>query len=184
MNDATLNALLAQIDGLTVVGQHLRTDRQNGVLGVGHDTYRTALTVWEEMLAIREREPPAMSDFQAAWTIGGTCAMRGHVEAIARWANDVWARIPEDKQPVPFDWEFIPAVLRYVDWSNGYPDMPTAGTVAALIIGDTNDKGEVGALRAPVEISFTPDELAETIRALESAGVPQLSPLIAKLRMR
>lgn len=78
-----------------------------------------SLCLWEAMLESRESLPA----LDRTWLLQGTVQMRHHAIDLADEVLATWDLLTEDQQQelTPYDWEFVPAFLRCVDWSTGNP---------------------------------------------------------------
>ena len=83
------------------------------------DDVYAAMSVWEDMLAAKASGDPDFTAMLTLWGRIGTVAMRAKAFTIARFANAVWARLDDDAQVMfePFDWEFVPALLRTIEFT-------------------------------------------------------------------
>jgi hypothetical protein len=69
------------------------------------------------------------------WGAIGTAAMRAKAFTIGRFANAVWNGLDDDAQDLlaPFDWEFVPALLRSIEFTtHGVLLPPVAMAVEAM----------------------------------------------------
>lgn len=78
-----------------------------------------SLCLWEAMLEDRHPIP----DLDKIWTEQGTVTMRHYAIGLADEVLATWDLLTEDQQQdlIPYDWEFVPAFLKHVDWSTGRP---------------------------------------------------------------
>ena len=84
-----------------------------------------ACCVWEAMLEQRE-EIPAL---KALWEAKGTVEMRHKAinlaPAICEAYDVLGADWLERHDLIPYDWEFVPAIVKVIEWSTYLPDAPT-----------------------------------------------------------
>ena len=99
-------------------------------------TFRTeaALCIWESMLESR-KDVPALD---AVWKNWGTVEMRQTAIALADPAIEAWQALAAHEQEdcAPFDWEFIPAFVRRVDWAERATPHTTPRQLALSILAD------------------------------------------------
>ncbi|MES4992376.1 hypothetical protein ACTJJ7_11520 [Phyllobacterium sp. 22229] len=89
-----------------------------------------ALCIWEYMIESRPDGPPNPHDdtwsslMDRLWEKHGTVEMRHYAYRLAFSAIDVFdilgADWIEEKDILPYDWEFIPLVVRMADWNSLY----------------------------------------------------------------
>lgn len=82
------------------------------------ETVMTALCIWEAMLEHREE----VATLDNVWEAEGVYAMRQKAINLAAAVDALWWKLDGDDHRldgVTFDWEFIPALLHYVDWRHG-----------------------------------------------------------------
>lgn len=110
-----------------------------------------ALCIWEAMLEARrvspvEREarkadPAEGAEWQAQldqlWERVGTVQMRRYAADLAPEFLHVYDGLGgsdtlEELNLIPYDWEFIPAVLAHVEWESYGPSMNIQGVIAAM----------------------------------------------------
>lgn len=81
-----------------------------------------ALCAWEGMLDLRDILPP----LKATWGTAGTVEMRHKAIALAPVICDVYDALGtewiEKHELLSYDWDFVPALLKLIDWDN----LPTA----------------------------------------------------------
>lgn len=103
----------------------------------GHTTLavEAALCLWEAMLETRDDD----KELQAAFDALGTFHMRHTAIALAPVVLGVWDALSETEREafVPYDWEFVPAVLGLVNWDHdviwsGPHTTDVPGTVARI----------------------------------------------------
>jgi hypothetical protein len=104
-----------------------------------------AMCLWEAMLdEYREEGKPGHEwalPLHARWDQWGTCEMRHVCIALAPIAERVWEAVRETGEEdhlVPYDWEFIPAFLRRVQFnephdSRHFDDIDEAAMAADLL---------------------------------------------------
>ncbi|MER9605379.1 hypothetical protein [Mesorhizobium sp. M0243] len=104
-----------------------------------------AMCLWEAMLVeYREEGKPGhewAEPMHARWDQWGTSEMRHDCIALAPIAERVWQIVRETGEEdhlVPFDWEFIPAFLRRVQWisppsGEGWTPIDEAAMAADLL---------------------------------------------------
>ncbi|MER8582661.1 hypothetical protein NKG95_28825 [Mesorhizobium sp. M1423] len=90
-------------------------------------TCEAAMCLWEAMLEVRMKEGTSQAAWAAPifarWDQWGTCEMRHDCIALAPIAERVWVAVRETGEEddlVPFDWEFIPAFLRRVKFTDAH----------------------------------------------------------------
>lgn len=86
-----------------------------------------AMCIWEAMLDARypgEQHPDLMEPMDRLWFDHGTVEMRHYAYRLALSALEVFELLGreycEEHDLIPYDWEFIPAVVRLADWSSLY----------------------------------------------------------------
>jgi hypothetical protein len=86
-----------------------------------HETVATALCVWEAMIDANVKDTARETALARQWDGVGTAEMRDHAIAIAQWIE---ADITTDPafnglaDQWSFDWDVVPAILRFVQWSD------------------------------------------------------------------
>lgn len=85
---------------------------------VTHEQAMTALAIFEDLLTVRDTTPA----LDAYWDGQGTVSMRQDAIALAAICDEVFAMTPETvKERWVFDWEFVPAFVRLIQWGDrGY----------------------------------------------------------------
>ena len=86
----------------------------------------TALCIWEAMLYFRglledqRSVPDGVVHMSQLWDAAGWQAMRAHVLAIIPLAEQAYTALSDalDEGGFTFDFDFIPAVVGALDWSN------------------------------------------------------------------
>jgi len=90
--------------------------------------------IWECLLEWKETEPNILA---ALWEEKGTVEMRHKAISLAEFVLDVWDGLGgdaaiDDLDLIPYDWQFVPAVLRLVDWTEGGKPPTVEAAVKAL----------------------------------------------------
>ncbi len=80
------------------------------------DNAYAAMCVWEDMLVIKANDDPKPEGLLNLWERIGTHQMREKTLELSKFANAVWAALDADARDMfaPFDWEFVPALLRTI----------------------------------------------------------------------
>ena len=118
-------------------------------------TTDAAMSVWEDMLTAKATGEPEFTAMLTLWARIGTPAMRAKAFTIGRFANAVWNGLDEDTRDVlaPFNWEFVPAFLRTVDFDGPRVSLPKIDTAIAAMRAEalaraaqsrTNENQEAG----------------------------------------
>lgn len=109
----------------------------------------TALIVWETMLerfsTLHRSDKPIEAHWAhmaERWDNVGAYAMRYAAMVLAPWVEEIHEALKQvgtnlpDLDLDPFDWSFVPAVLKHVDWTKHYldPEFPPASELAAKLI--------------------------------------------------
>lgn len=101
----------------------------------------TALIIWEDFLDSTRAGAPDTEHNQCLthrFTRRGTVDMRHVAIALAPRFEAVATLI--DSQKLDFnecwDWEIVPALVRYCDWTGTSPKVPTVSTLLANLIRD------------------------------------------------
>jgi len=99
------------------------------------DPAYAAMCVWEDMLAIKTSTDPERKAFLTLWERLGTEAMRTRALAIAEIAEAVWNALDDDARDMlaPFDWEFVPTLVRSINFEAPYPSLPTVESAMATM---------------------------------------------------
>lgn len=101
------------IDLVTVTGR-----APHPVTSWDQDDVATALCIWEAMLADHGN---TKSPMRHLWESIGAVAMRDVAMMLAGPANRLWESVEGWHGNVTFDWEWIPALMGYVDWTARVP---------------------------------------------------------------
>lgn len=116
------------------------------IAGKDREHALTALAVWEAMLEDLRGRPLRHNKNALAllWEFKGTAAMRELALDLAPSIDEVWEAGP----PIAFDgyswdWDVIPAILKYVNWEDGRL-MMTPKCVAHSVKLDFRDKENQG----------------------------------------
>ena len=99
------------------------------------DDVCAAMSVWEDMLTAKATGEPEFTAMLTLWARIGTSAMGAKAFTIGRFANAVWNGLDEDTRDMlaPFDWEFVPALLRSIEFTTpGVVLAPVAMAVEAM----------------------------------------------------
>ena len=119
------------------------------------DDVYAAMSVWEDMLTAKATGEPEFTAMLTLWARIGTPAMRAKAFTIGRFSNAVWNGLDEDTRDMlaPFDWEFVPAFLRTVDFDGPRVSLPKIDTAIAAMRAEalaraaqsrTNENQEAG----------------------------------------
>ena len=122
-----------------------------------YDICITPLIVWETMIANymdenaqrnNDEENP-WADMSARWDNSGVYEMRADAIKLGPWIDAIFDELDRklakdggEVLPVigmdAFDWEFVPAVLRHVDWKGGewHLTLPPPKDIAAVLIAE------------------------------------------------
>lgn len=144
-------------------------------------TCETALCVWEAMLDIRDRftdgngatadAPSYVADMEAAWSGNGAFGMRCVARYLALELEEIWSGVPEDtRDGITFDWEFVPMMLEFVDWSGIGSDqrghfLPDAAAQALAYCEAEQDRFGAMSAKADADRAAFADWLAKARRA-------------------
>lgn len=84
-----------------------------------------ACCAWEAMLEQRERIPT----LDALWERRGTVHMRHQAIELAPRICEAYDTLGPDWAErhalIPYDWEFVPAIIAAIEWGDYLPDAPT-----------------------------------------------------------
>ena len=96
------------------------------------DDVYAAMSVWEDMLAAKATGDSEFTAMLTLWGAISTVAMRAKAFTIGRFANAVWSRLDQDAQIMfePFDWKFVPALLRSIEFTTHGVLLPPVSTAA------------------------------------------------------
>lgn len=103
-----------------------------------------ALAVWEEMCDRRRMgdEMEWAAPMHELWDSTGASEMRDLAAAIGKRVEAAWCSLSEDQHDScgAFDWEFVPAIIRRLDWENGNPDDFDPAAMAMAVVDAVTNK--------------------------------------------
>lgn len=81
-----------------------------------------AMCLWEAMLEGRD----SLRVLDEVWQDVGTVQMRHFAIELSPYVCQVWDTLSEDEREscIPYDWEFVPALLKHIEWENHRPVLP------------------------------------------------------------
>lgn len=89
-----------------------------------------ALCVWEYLLDCRNNYAEDCPELMAYWIDNDAWEMRHWAIKLAPWVDEVWSTFTEDdRDMLLFDWEWVPLIMSFVDWTKNGPEKPSTEEV-------------------------------------------------------
>lgn len=123
MTDAINSALVALQSAMERLNSAVRISEREQKKALTFSLALDACAIWEAMLEAQsdkkpENQPEWQIQLRAAWSAQGTVTMRGLAVELAAPIDRIWNALSEDEREslIPFDWEFVPFIIQFVDW--------------------------------------------------------------------